>query len=185
MQSSPANVRTFASDGAYWRRFASCAPSLVTTWMSTGTLAAAADAKNAAPTTGAAITASADLGLMSHPFLEGRIGWPGTGLLASGPRISRLPSGAVASASGPVRDPRPVTVAGPRRLLTGLPLTTDRCERRDPTSPGRSRRPGKKKGGPEAASLATSDRKGPNYFFLVFFALHLDGAAAAVNTSPL
>src|SRR4051794_3026506 len=71
MQSSPANVRTFASDGAYWRRFASCAPSLVTTWMSTGTLAAAPDEKNAAPTNGAAITASADLGLIEPPLPRG------------------------------------------------------------------------------------------------------------------
>src|SRR3954467_12171304 len=40
-QSSPAEVFTVAAEGAYWRRFASCAPSSVTTWISTGTLAPA------------------------------------------------------------------------------------------------------------------------------------------------
>src|SRR5260221_760737 len=67
---------------------------------------------------------------LSHPFREGCHGWPGTGLLAPGNR-SAAPSRRLCVApsgwrNAPAASFTPVTVAGPRRLLTGLPLTTDR-----------------------------------------------------------
>src|SRR2546423_819016 len=65
---------------------------------------------------------------MDHPFLEGRFVRPEGGLLALG-SVAAPSRGAVGS---PVTDcrpaalRRPVTVAGPRRIRTGLPSTTGR-----------------------------------------------------------
>src|SRR5680860_455266 len=66
---------------------------------------------------------------------RGQVSWlPGIGR-------PHLPGGSV---SPPVADAtcacgflHPVTVAGPRRLLTGLPLTTDRMYAGESTRPGR------------------------------------------------
>src|SRR3954454_19130694 len=118
-------------------------------------LAPALAVPSTANATSDASAAIADVNLIrSHPFLEGRVGWPGTGLLASGldcgafPGNRRLPSGlATAPEAAAERTPfgfGPVTVAGPHRLFTGLPLTTDRYERGNPTpaqKKGAARRP--------------------------------------------
>ena len=71
----------------------------------------------------------------------------------------------------------PVTVAGPRRLLTGLPLTTGRYERRG----SYIARADKKRGRPEGRPLATSAGRRSAYFF---FCLHF-WVEDAVNDSPL
>ena len=65
---------------------------------------------------------------------------PEAGLLASG-STSRLPGEPTAPRWLRATPQRPVTVAGPRRIRTGLPFTTGRSERRENTPmPGRVRR---------------------------------------------
>jgi hypothetical protein len=78
----------------------------------------------------------------------------------------------------------PVTVAGPRRLLTGLPLTTDPCEQGRSYIAPDARNPRKKREAARRPPLATSTGK-ESYFFLDFFALHFCGVADALKTSPL
>src|SRR5215211_4351703 len=82
----------------------------------------------------------------SHPFPRGSCWLAGDRSPGFRALLSRLPRGRwlpVASCDSRY----PVTVAGPRRLLTGLPLTTGRYERMDP----------KERGGLSAAPLGTSD----------------------------
>ena len=79
-------------------------------------------------------------GHQGHPFLEGRVGWPGQVSWLPG-RSSRLPEVALAISVADVSHATPccpVTVAGPRRFLTGLPLTTDRMSATTLAPPGTS-----------------------------------------------
>jgi hypothetical protein len=62
---------------------------------------------------------------------------------------------------------RPVTVAGPRRFLTGLPLTHRPYVERDPSAGATGTGTQKKRGGPKAASL--EHQKEESYFFFFFF----------------
>ena len=90
--------------------------------------------------------------------------------------LRRLPRGPK-TPQWPVSDPTaaakqapfgagPVTVAGPRRLLTGLPLTTGRCRRS--SYPGGET----KRGGPKAAPLKPQQEEGPYFFLGSFVCLH-------------
>ena len=72
-----------------------------------------------------------------------------------------------AAAEQPPPDAGPVTVAGPRRYCTGLPLTTDRMNAADRTPAG-SRE--KERGGTMAAPLGTSAEEASYFFF--GFCLH-------------
>ncbi len=118
----------------YWRWSASTFPSIVSTRRSTGTVfaaAVAATSRTRRPVSAHGATSRKRVDLSIKPPLPrgSSLARPGTGLLASGVAaapsqgVCVIPSGRPSRARDGVY---PVTVAGPRRLLTGLPLTTDR-----------------------------------------------------------
>ena len=88
--------------------------------------ATAAGAANGEQESAAWQSASEADSVMGHPFHEGRM-WlrPESGLLAWG-SSPRLPGEPSAPRWLDATALRPVTVAGPRRILTGLPSTTGR-----------------------------------------------------------